>query len=118
MSGSLRFVSVVIASGQSLSAVVHLSDAKLVGIQMPASWDAADLTVQACETSGGTYQNVYDDADNELVIQAAAGRHITLVSPDKFLGVGPYIKLRSGTSGTPVNQTADRTVKLLIRQYP
>lgn len=96
---------VTILSGQSLSDPVDISSVSEIKIEMPASWDVADLTVQA-RAQDGTYKNVYDEADTELIIKAAAGR-IIVTSKLKALG---WIKLRSGTSSVAVNQTADRTI--------
>jgi hypothetical protein len=85
---------------------------KLQGIYMPASWTTADLTLQAASETGGTFLDVYDDAATEASIGAAASRYLSLY-PDVFAGIR-FIKIRSGTTATPVQQGAARTLILDI----
>lgn len=103
---------VTIANGASLSDAVDISGAAVVGIVMPAVWTAAELTFQA-SADGTAYNNLYSDDDSEYSVQAAAARYIHIV-PSEFAGIR-YLKVRSGTSGTPVNQGAERTVTLVVR---
>lgn len=110
----LRVESFTIASGESLSAAIDLTGCVPVAIIMPASWTTADLTFQASDlASSATYSNVYDEFGSEVVVSAAASRHIVL-DPSTWVSCR-NIKIRSGTSGTAVNQGADRTIKLVCR---
>lgn len=106
-------VTATISLGQSLTSSINLGGLRVFGIKMPASWDTANLTFQV-SLDGGTWTNMYLDDDSEYTAKAAASRFIVL-PVDKFCGV-PFIKIRSGTSGSPVNQTADRTLTLALRQ--
>lgn len=108
---------VTIANGQSLSSAISLGGAMVAGIMMPADWDAADITFQASH-DGLTYHDVYLDDDSELVVQAAADRFVLFSNISQFLGfgLGTYLKIRSGTSGTPVAQSAARDLKLIVIQ--
>lgn len=99
-----------ILSGQSLSAAVELHGLLPTAVVMPSGWDAADLTFQG-SVDGVSYVNLFDGlgaAGNEIVVRTAASRYV-LVDPYQFYGM-LYIKIRSGTSGTGVNQTADRVL--------
>ena len=110
----LKKINVVITSGTSLSAVADLSDGgmwEVVGIVMPDTWTAANLTFQSALDV--TYQNVYKEDGTEYTVTAAASRNIGL-DPVMFRHAAK-LKIRSGTSGSAVNQTADRTVTLLLR---
>ena len=102
----------VIAQSASLSGAIAIGEKVAIGILMPAAWDAANLTFQA-SVDGVNFSNVYDSSGNELTVTAAAGRYIEL-DPSVFVGIN-QIKLRSGTSGSPVNQTAARTLSILTR---
>lgn len=104
---------VTIANGASLSAAINLAGEGVLSIRMPAAWTTANLTFQA-STDGTTYNDVYDEFGTEYTVTAAASRHI-LVDPSKFAGA-TYLKVRSGTTGTPVNQGADRSLVLSSRQ--
>lgn len=104
-----------IASGASLSDAIHLDERQLVGIQMPAAWTAASLTF-AVSADGVTFVPLYWDGA-EYTIAAAGGAAASLgvsLEPSAFAG-WPFVKVRSGTSGTPVNQGAERTLVVLTR---
>ncbi len=101
----------LIANGASLSSVVELGAGKLVAIQMPAAWTAAALTFQA-SIDGTNYFNVYDNG-TERNYTVDASRMLVLQLSD-WVGI-KYLKIRSGTAGTPVNQGADRTLTLLVQ---
>lgn len=104
---------VVIANGASLSAEILLPVATPVAIMFPATWTAANLTFQARPDGGDTYGNVYDASAVELTVGGAAGRFIVL-PPMSFTGI-KYLKIRSGTAGSPVNQAAERTLQLVVK---
>ena len=104
---------VTIASGASLTASINLQDQPIVAIQMPASWTTAKLSVQGSH-DGTTFFDVYNAYGDEYLIEAAASRYIVL-SPNEFQWARS-IKLRSGTTGTPVNQGADRTIAIVPRR--
>lgn len=110
-------ITVSIAISASLSAAVKVRPASskancIVGVEMPSSWDAANLTLQVSTDGGSTFNNVYDKDGDEVVIEADASRYVIL-NPALFAGIDEF-KLRSGTSGTPVVQTAARTIKLVM----
>lgn len=112
VTGNYIAITATIANGASLSGEIDLGSRQLAAIFMPSSWTAANLTFQASDQTGGTFQDVYDSAGNELTAIAAASRTITDI-PE--LGPLRFIKVRSGTSGTPVNQGGARTIILLVK---
>jgi hypothetical protein len=105
-------IAATISSGQSLSSEIDLGGYRNIAIQMPSSWDTANLTFQGSTVSSGTFQNIYDSAGNELTLIAAASHAIADI-PE--LAPFRYIKIRSGTSGTPVNQSANRTITVIAK---
>lgn len=109
--GNLRTATATIANGGSLSAAVDLTKGRLVGIQMPAGWDAAAITFQG-SYDGATFANLYDKGGTEYSVTTAASRFVLLPAAD-FAGLR-YIKARSGTAGVPVNQTAERALTLVL----
>ncbi len=111
----LSSVSTTIATGTALSPTLKLEGGIPAGIQMPAAWTAANLTFQG-SNDDITYFNIYDDNNVELVVTAAASRFIVFrdAIAAQFYGIR-YLKIRSGTSGTPVNQLADRTLYVPLR---
>ncbi len=106
---------VTIANGQSLSGQIDLEGYALVGIYMPSAWTAADLTFQATDVSGGSFQNVYDDQGNEVRVTVSASCCIGIDAVAGALAPFRFMKIRSGTSAVPVAQGADRTIKLVLK---
>lgn len=110
--GQLVTTTATIENGASLSDAIDCSLGRLAHIEMPASWTTANLTLQASDALDGTYNNLYDSFGTEYAIIAAASRSIIVPLAD-FLGVR-YLKVRSGTAGTPVNQGAEREIVLTL----
>ncbi|MDB2415442.1 hypothetical protein N9W34_06695 [Rickettsiales bacterium] len=105
-------LSATIASSESLSDVIDLSGTTLSGYVMPASWTAADITFSV-SADGTNFNDLYDQFGNEVNHTVDASRFIALL-PSDFAGIR-YLKIRSGTSGTPVNQGAERVITLVAR---
>jgi len=104
-----------ILSGASLSDAIHLAEGSLVGIITPAAWTAGGLHI-AGSVDGTNYYPLYDTAANEIGVTTVAAS--TMYAFDPGLAVPPkYIKIRSGTAGTPVNQGADRTLTVISRKF-
>lgn len=103
-----------IANGEAVSNALPVHMRHVVGIQMPADWTAASLTFQG-SADGQTYYNLYDPFGAEVTVQAADDRFIMI--PPAGLGGMIYLKVRSGTSGTPVNQGAERALKVMVRSF-
>lgn len=70
---------------------------------MPASWTAAPFTFQS-STDGVTYNDVYDAAGNELDLFLNAPAYNGVRQYD--IPGSVFLKVRSGTTGTPVDQPA------------
>lgn len=106
-----RLITATISSGQSLSEEINLSEFRLVGIQLPSNISSATaLTFQAGGVSGAL-DNMYTNAGVELNYTVAASRFI-VIDPAHFVGA-PFLKVRTGTSGSPTSQGADRTITLI-----
>jgi hypothetical protein len=115
--GEPKTLTLTIALNAALSDQADLEGYALVGILMPSAWTAASLTFQVAATSGGTFCDVYDDAGAEVTVSAAASRYIGLTTADALcLSAARFLKLRSGTTGTPVNQAAARTITLILKE--
>lgn len=109
----LSRLTATISNGQAITASIDLRDQPLLAIQMPASWTTANLTFQG-SNDGTNFFDVYNLEGDEYKVTAAASRYIVL-SPFEFQWAR-YIKIRSGTTSTPVNQSADRTIVLVTRR--
>ena len=102
---------ITITSGQSESSVLELVSETLVGIYMPAAWDAADLAFLA-SSDGQSFSDIHEFG-SALTAPVAAGQYVPL-DFTKFVGAA-YIKVRSESGGAAVNQTAERVLTPVFR---
>lgn len=100
-----------INAGASLSQAIDLVDTRLFGFQMPSAWTTAAMTFQV-SADGVTYNDLYDDTATETNLTVSASKFIVLSNPQRFLGIR-YLKVRSGTTGSAVNQSAQADIKLV-----
>ena len=104
-----------IASGQALSSTLRIEDGfKPTAILLPAAIDGTKFTFQV-SLDGSTWQNLFtsytDAAELYMSIAASAAARV-----DWFPSWPRYVKIRSGTAGTPTNQTADRAVVVVFEK--
>ena len=97
----------------ALSGAVELGGHSVERIIMPAAWTAADLTFAISDDGGTTSQNLYWDWGAEMVVDAAVATTIELSPFVKLSNIDQLI-VRSGTAGVPVNQAAERIVRLSV----
>lgn len=111
--GQITSVTAAIASGASISGDIDLGTARLGRIAMPAAWTAADLTLQTShDGTAGSWNPLYDKDGAEYTIKAAQARSMLIPLSD-MLSVR-YLRIRSGTSATPVAQGASRSLLLVL----
>jgi hypothetical protein len=113
---NVKIETVTIAAGASLSNVIPIGSYKYMQIIMPSAWTTANLTFQTCTTSGGTFTDVYDEDGVEVNISASTSRSILFSDESVMLISSLFLKIRSGTTGTPVNQAAARTIYLILKR--
>lgn len=114
MGSELKRVATIAASA-SLSNIIGVGRRLVTGIEMPSGWTTADLTFTGA-SPGGTHNPILDSDGNELTVSAAASKFVSLTSAEMDLLSGAAeIKVRSGTSGSPVVQVAARDLKLVLK---
>lgn len=106
---ALALRDVTIPSGQSLSAAIEIGGFSVEAVLMPSAWDAANLTFQVSR-DGSTFADLHN-ASGEVSVPVAANRAVIVAVPGFR-----YMRVRSGTASTPVNQAANRTIGLLCRK--
>ncbi len=111
-SGAPSSATASIANTTALSAAVDLGAQRLHRIALPAGWTAAAISFQS-SFDGSSWADLYD-ANGEVTLAAAvvAANRAIVVDPAPFLGIR-YLKIRSGTAATPVNQAAQRDLTLV-----
>lgn len=121
MTDRVGYAEALITTGTSLSGEVDLRNHNLMGIEMPAAWDVAGIAFVGCtrnDQSAGspeTFLNVVDQAGAAIAITAALATYIifTAATLEQLRGLA-RVKVRSGTNLVPVNQTANRTLRLIV----
>ena len=78
---------------------------------MPSSWTSANITFQA-SPDGVNFGNLFSYLGAEVTFVAVPGQFLA-VDPTLWRGARA-IKVRSGTSGTPVAQTSQVTLQLVV----
>jgi hypothetical protein len=109
-------VAVTIPNGGTTSGEVNANGKRLVGIEMPAAWSVANLSLQALIDDppglpkAPVFGNVVDGAGATIVIAATptAGTYFAIADTVAFLGLG-RIRLVAGAA-----QGADRILKLVF----
>lgn len=100
-----RYGSVTIANGASLSDAFEIGMANNVVVQVDTvGWTAAGITFQV-SLDGTSWSDLLNASGEVTFPSDAAGRAYQVPA-----GGFRYIKVRSGTSGAPVNQGAARTI--------
>jgi hypothetical protein len=102
-----------IAGGASQSNETDLDHYVVCGIQMPATWTAANLTFRSRCAPQLVVMDVYNSDGTEMTVTAAASRFI-VVDPADFAGLR-FLTIRSGTTATPVTQEGERQIRLMVR---
>ena len=110
---NIAYQTATIAAASSLSGEVDLGAFQLVGINMPAAWTAAALTFQVSTDGGTTWTEMTTSAGAAVSYTVAASQFIA-IDPTLWQGV-TAVKVRSGTSGTPVAQGAQALLTLVTR---
>jgi hypothetical protein len=105
----------VIALNGSLSNAIEIGAVDAIGLVMPAAMDGTAITFAVCDTLGGTYVPLYDDFGSEVTVTYATSRAVALSGVLASLFPWKFIKIRTGTVGTPVVQTAARTIKVVTK---
>ena len=109
MSDLISRLTWTIPNGQAVSAAVEITSYSPAVIEMPTAWTAANLTF-LCSSDNVTYFNLCDSSGAEILITGAALQRIVLGST--YFHTHKYLKIRSGTYASPVNQGAERTIYL------
>ena len=107
--------SVTIPSGSTgLSSGFALNSAFAVAIYVPSGWVTANITFQGSIDGGTTYGNLKTSGGSEVTINVTAAGDLYNLNPVDYASC-THLKIRSGTSGTPVNQSSGSTLVVATR---
>lgn len=114
-----RVITTTIASGASITNGLDLGSCtpiRMTVSTVASGWTAANITMQTSDDEGTTYSNYFDQYGTEItMVVTAAGTAIQL-DPATFNNLR-YVKFRSGTSSSAVNQAATRTLRIACKIF-
>lgn len=115
ISGLRIGTSLTIASGASVSDALDMGAHSLLGVILPAAWTDAALTIEVSTDNATWIGLAYDDTGSQCNVIASPA--VSSAYALSALGLMPYryIRLRSGTTATPVNQGAGRVITVITR---
>lgn len=104
--------SVTISSAGTVSGAITLGGQMLVGLLIPSTWDGGNITIQGCDTLGGTYVDVYDSTGTICTATVGGVSRIVGLSGSMLQAVAniPFIKLKSASA-----VAANRTIVVLAK---
>jgi hypothetical protein len=105
-------VSLIIPAGQVLSAGVDCSEGYLARIQMPSTWNSANLSFQISH-DGVQYYDLLDNNGKEALMAVIPGTARMVREEPWSSGIG-WWKLRSGSRANPIVQDTDRTFMITL----
>jgi hypothetical protein len=113
---NLKQVTATIAISQSLSAAVDCGLARHPSqIDIPSGWTEAEITFQVSK-DGSTFLNLMNEDGEYIVPETSIGAGGVAIGLDQKLMRGNrFFKVRSGTSGSVVVQTAARTLTVHVQ---
>ena len=112
MKPKVDYIDVTIANGASLSGAADLGTYILCGLIPDSAWDTNDITFQVSYDNSNWY-DLYKEG-TEYTLSGAVAQDWQGVDVELFLAV-PYVKVRSGTTGSAVNQSGDTVITLITR---
>ena len=108
------YVDFTISAGEAVSTEsVETGGGEVVGLIFPSSLDGASVTFSV-SLDNTTFNNLYKADGTEYSVVSGINRYV-VIDPNAFSGIR-YVKIRSGTSGIPANQSAARTIYLVYRR--
>jgi hypothetical protein len=127
MQQSFTVIGTELFANSALTGGIDLGSSSLIAIEFPTSWPAGATQVTFQAKSKNTldagddasaedaenWRNVYDSAGNELVVTCGQNRVVTDI-PE--LAPLRYIRMRSGTSATPVNVNPTQVIKFIVKE--
>jgi hypothetical protein len=108
-------VPVTIASGESLSTAAAIPTGYVAaGITLPAAWTGSSLTFQI-SFDGSTWFEVTDGSSGAIVdkVLTDAAASQAIYTPVWNLFRASFLKVRSGTHGSPTAQGGDRGISII-----
>jgi hypothetical protein len=114
-----------IPNGTALSGAVDIERAQSMALWFPAAWTAANVTLQFAQVETPDTADWFDfyDLVGEVTLPAAASRVVVFTGGLLLPGITRVpqtnsaiakMRIRSGTAASPVNQDAERLIRVSL----
>lgn len=110
---------ITISAGESISTVLAKAHHSYMAIYLPSNWTTASITFLGCNTIDGTFNQVVSATDiSEVNIPSVEASKVIVLDTEflESLIALPFVRLRSGTLITPVNQVSDVSINIVLRR--
>ena len=108
-----KHITVTIASGAALSDAIKCDRFSGGFIFVPVTWTAADIGFHTNYVRGGTFVEASSTTGSLLDITGVVSGKAFFIPPELFGAT--YIKLWSQSAGVGVNQSAERTIHVVLK---
>ncbi|GAB4287332.1 MAG: hypothetical protein Kow0098_03740 [Ignavibacteriaceae bacterium] len=105
---SMMLDSTTVLSGDSLSGVINLEGYALAGLRLPDTLAGGNITLQD-SWDGVNFKSVVAGDGTELQFTITINGAVKL-SPWETWNLAPFIKLKTGLTGSAAAQTSDRII--------
>lgn len=108
-------VTATIPAAASVSQNIDLVNGVVCAVVVPAVWDSADLTIEVSHDGTTWFGVVYNDTGSQCnqIAAPSVGEIYSFALP--AMVPHRFVRIRSGTTAVPVNQSAERAVVILTR---
>lgn len=111
----IRTNDVRIAAGQSLSTAPLQRADDLRGLYVPAGFEGTYVSFVAAERADAVFRPVYNGDGDEVLLPVTAGGLVGVPQHDAdALRGAAFLKIRAGSSISPVVQAADRLLRVVL----
>jgi len=104
-----------ISSGTSVSNAIDPVDSALLGFIMPAAWTTAALNLEVSMDNTNWATVIYDKVGTAVSSWATPVAGAAYAVDAMSMLPWRFVRFRSGTSGSPVTQGADRLITTVMR---
>ncbi len=102
------FQKITIPNGGSISTGFFMPY-PMTAILVPSAFLGTEMTFQASMDKGITYNDLHNETGDEVALMlTSVGLVVGLLTVNHDLSGIPWLKIRSGTSESPVNQGSDQ----------
>lgn len=104
-----------ILNGAALSSIIDAREINILAVVLP-TWTNANVSFQG-SVDGANFFDVYTTAGEFSINAGLTGGKIVALTADQLATLGGlmWLKVRSGLTGGPVNQAADRIINLVYK---